>query len=93
MKKILWILGLIVSLSISAFALPIDECKTDIYYGNGVWNTKPQAEISRKELEIRIIKPEIIKDNSALQAKYGTVKLQYNWGEGYMQDVNVINIA
>jgi len=95
MKKLLLIFGLVLGLSNSLFALSVNECKTDIYFGNGVWNKQfsrsncnkdSAAECSQKELT-QIIQREIIKNNPLLQAKYGTVKLQYNWGEGYMPDV------
>lgn len=72
--------------SISLFALSINECKTDIYFGNGVWNSLEDAETSVDILS-EVIQREIIKDNPKLQAKYGEVKLQYNWGGGAMQDV------
>ncbi len=78
---------LIVNFSVSVFALSIDECKMDIYFGNGVWNTAKQAKENVKALEERIIKREIVKGDPALQAKYGEVKLQYNWGGGTMIDV------
>ena len=39
----------------------INEAKTDIYSGNGVGNSKEQAENSRRYLEKFIIKKEIIK--------------------------------
>ena len=38
MKKIsfvFWIISWVVS---SAFATPFNECKIDMYFGNGVWN-------------------------------------------------------
>ena len=87
MKRVLISIFTVVSFSVSAFSLSFNECKTDIYFGNGVWNTKKQAEISRKELEERIIKREIIKGDPALQAKYGEVKLAYNWGQGWDIDL------
>jgi len=65
----------------------INECKTDIYFGNGVWNDTDDAEENRKELETLILNKEIIKGDPALQAKYGKVKLAYNWGQGTLFDV------
>ena len=87
MKKLLFIFGLVFGFSISIFALPINECKIDIYFGNGVWNTLKQAKENAKALEKQIIQREIIKNNPILKAKYGKVKLQYNWGEGWDTDL------
>ncbi len=87
MKKIslvFWIISWVVS---SAFATPFNECKIDIYFGNGVWNTVEDAEKSRKVLENFVIKKEVIKNNSSLKAKYGTVKLAYNWSDGWDIDL------
>jgi hypothetical protein len=47
MKKITALILIILSFS---FALPINECKTDIYFVNGVWNTEDQARDSAKKL-------------------------------------------
>ena len=83
MKRIILFIFLISGFYASVFALPIDECKTDIYFGNGVWNKQfsidgcvddVAADCSRAELD-NLIKKEIIKGNPALQAKYGKVKL------------------
>ena len=65
----------------------INECKTDIYFGNGVWNEPDDAEENRKELETLVLNKEIIKGNPILAAKYGKVKLAYNWGQGTLLDV------
>jgi len=95
MKKIIISIIAVIGFSVSAFSLPINECKTNIYFGNGVWNKQfsrdncvkdSAAECSQRKLN-KVIELEIIKGNPALEAKYGTVKLQYNWGGGYMQDV------
>jgi hypothetical protein len=72
----------------------INECKTDIYFGNGVWNKQfvsdceedSAANCSQDTLN-DLIESEIIKDDPKLKAKYGEVKLQYNWGQGAMLDV------
>ena len=72
----------------------INEYKTDIYFGNGVWNKQfsincdedGSADCSKQELD-DLIQEEIIQNDSKLQVKYGEVKLQYNWGKGYMDDV------
>ena len=87
MKKLLLIFGLVFGFSISIFALPINECKIDIYFGNGVWNTLKQAKENVKALEKQVIQREIIKNNPTLKTKYGNVKLQYNWGEGWDIDL------
>jgi hypothetical protein len=78
MKKFILAISVIVGFSVIANALPINECKTDIYFGNGVWNSPEDAEKSQNILQ-KIINREIIKGDPALQAKYGEVKLQYNW--------------
>ncbi|MCH9812446.1 MAG: DUF1566 domain-containing protein [Epsilonproteobacteria bacterium] len=59
---------------------------TDIYFGNGVWNSKKQAEESRLYFDEFIIQKEIIKNDPILVKKY-EVKLAYNWGQGMMTDV------
>ena len=87
MKKIclvFWIVSWVIG---SAFAMPINECKIDIYFGNGVWNTVEDAEKSRKVLENFVIKKEVIKNDPTLAAKYGKVKLAYNWSDGWDIDL------
>ncbi|MBL1243277.1 MAG: hypothetical protein COA39_002590 [Sulfurimonas sp.] len=69
------------------YAQNINECKTDIYFGNGVWNSAKGTEASIRELHEKIINPFIIKNDLKLKAKYGQIKLQYNWGQGAMLDV------
>lgn len=73
----------------------INECKSDIYFGNGVWNTQfssdnciddPAADCSQRKLN-ELIRREIINNDPIFQAKYGEVKLAYNWGQGHMLDV------
>ena len=81
--------------SLFSYAENIDECKTDIYFGNGVWNKQYSNDNCKKDSAAecsvryfnRLIEKEIIKKNPVLQAKYGNVKLAYNWGQGTMQDV------
>ena len=77
----------IIALSLFSHAENINECKTDIYYGNGVWNSSEDAKKSRRALEKRIVNKEIIKNDPLLKAKYGKVKLAYNWGQGRLFDV------
>ena len=86
MKTIFKLLIVLLTLFVTLSAENIDECKTDIYFGNGVWNTRTQAKESGNRLQ-KIIKREIIKNDLNLKAKYGEVKLQYNWGQGNMLDV------
>ena len=86
MKNILIFMAISISVSFSAYAENINECKTDIYYGNGVWNEYEDADNSRSELE-SLVKDEIINSNTLLQAKYEKTKLAYNWGQGSMLDV------
>ncbi len=84
MRRILILLMVVVSFSMGN---TINECKTDIYFGNGVWNELDDAEENRKKLEDDIIVPKIIKNDPILLAKYGKVKLAYNWGQGTLLDV------
>jgi len=86
MKKVLIFIMIFMGLSFS-YAENINECKTDIYYGNGVWNEYENADDSRKKLEVRIVKLEIVDGDSFLQTKYGETKLAYNWGQGTMLDL------
>ena len=87
MKKLLLIVLLLISSLLLAQTEKIDECKTDIYFGNGVWNSKKDAEHGRAKLQTYIIDREIIKNDPKLRLKYGEVKLQYNWSHGGMLDV------
>ena len=87
MKKILIFVIVFMGFSLSSYAENINECKTDIYYGNGVWNSSEDAKKSRRALEKRIINKEIIKGDPLLKAKYGKTKLAYNWGQGTLFDV------
>ena len=56
------------------FSTTVDESKTDIYFGNGVWNDPEGAEEGSKALD-RKIKKYIIGNNTLLSKKYGTVLL------------------
>ncbi len=87
MKKLLLFIVLIIGLSVFSNAENINECKTDIYYGNGVWNEYEDAENSRNDLEVRIVEDEIINGDPLKKAKYVHVKLSYNWGQGHVLDV------
>ncbi|PHQ56669.1 MAG: hypothetical protein COA30_03805 [Sulfurimonas sp.] len=68
------------------YAQNINECKTDIYFGNGVWNSRDDAKKSIIQLQY-IIDTEVIKNDPKLQAKYGQIKLQYNTNYGGMIDI------
>jgi hypothetical protein len=86
MKKIfILILATFILLNI-AYAEAINECKTDIYFGNGVWNEPEDAKESQEFLSL-LVDLEIINGDPKLKAKYGEVKLQYNWGQGRMPDL------
>ncbi len=87
MKKIylvFWIISWVIG---SLFATPINECKIDIYFGNGIWNDPDGAGENRKALEDKILILQIIKNDPVLKAKYGKVKLAYNWGDGWDIDL------
>jgi hypothetical protein len=86
MKKLLFILSLMIGSLLLAQTEKIDECKTDIYFGNGVWNSEQEAIKSAVKLQ-EIIDREIIKNDSKLKAKYGKIKYQYNYGISDMIDL------
>ncbi len=86
MKNMLMIILVFVSFSLFSNAENINECKTDIYYGNGVWNEYEDAEKSKDRLQ-GVIEREIIRYELPLQKKYGKLKLAYNWGQGTLLDV------
>ncbi len=82
-------------LTSSLSANVINESKTDIYFGNGIWNlqfTKTKckkqdaAECSQRYLD-RLLSKEIIKNNPKLQIRYGKVKLAYNQTKGKFPDL------
>jgi len=75
MKQIILIL---LFLTASVFANDIDERKTDLYFGNGVWNSYAMAKDGRDKLQKKVDKW-IIKGNQQLKEKYSKVKLVYNW--------------
>jgi len=63
MRKILIFVIVLMGFSLSSYGENINECKIDIYYGNGVWNSSEDAKKSRRALEKRIIDREIIRNN------------------------------
>ena len=87
MKNIFKLLIVLLTLCVTLSAKNIDECKTDIYFGNGVWNSAKDAEVSIRALHEKIINPFVTKNDPKLKAKYGEVKLQYNWSHGKMIDL------
>jgi len=75
MKKLLFVFLLSISL------LYANNCETDIYFGNGVWNTKEDARISLEALEAKI-KAQSLDNNRNLN-----YKLAYNSTETAMLDL------
>ncbi|MFT7859477.1 MAG: hypothetical protein ABXS93_00935 [Sulfurimonas sp.] len=86
MKKLFFVLSLIIGSLLFAQTEKINECKTDIYFGNGVWNNEQEAIKSAGKLQ-ELIDREIIKNDPNLKAKYGEVKYQYNYGISDMMDL------
>ncbi len=83
MKKL--ILAFLVLVGV-AHANGIDESRTDIYFGNGIWNSRVDAEKNRVKLE-KLINKHFIKNNPKLQRRYGDTKLAYNWNLGVGMDL------
>ena len=65
-------------LTVSVFANDIDESKTDLYFGNGVWNSETDAKRGQEELQTKVDRW-VIRNNQQLNSKYSKVKLVYNW--------------
>jgi hypothetical protein len=86
-KKIVILISIIFVFMNVVQAEIIDECRTDMYFGNGVWNEPEDVEDSVKKLKEKIITPYIVKNDPKLKIKYGEVKLAYNWGQGTMTDL------
>ena len=84
MKFIVFLFLFITTLS---FASEIDERKTDIYFGNGVWNSYSGAKEGKDKLQEKIDRW-IIDNNQQLPEKYSQVNLVYNW-TGTSPDNNV----
>ena len=68
------------------------ECITDVYFGNGVWNTYKQAKKGRTQIQRRLLKKGMIKHEeimhdgqSSLGKKYA-FKIAYNWHGMYRND-------
>ena len=74
MKKIFLLFVILISVAFSA----IDECKTDVYFGNGILTDKKDA-ISNTDLLEKSIKKEIYHNNEDLMYKHiGKVDYAYN---------------
>ena len=86
MQKLIYSFLIVVTCFSSSYASFIDERKTDIYFGNGVWNDIDQAGDGQDALN-GVIQRDIINYDQVLQANYSEVKLQYNWGQGPMDDI------
>jgi hypothetical protein len=69
-----------------ALAGDINECKTDIWFGNGVWNSQDGAEENRYALEELVLREVYSSNENAMYQKHD-FKLAYNWGQGAMTDV------
>lgn len=94
MKKIVVILSVLVGVVFANF-YEVNEVKTDIYFGNGIWNSQfsdtdcaknDAAECSKKMLN-RVVEDNITKNDPKLTKRYGEVKLSYNWSQGRMMDL------
>ncbi len=79
MKTIALFLFCLLTISVSAHTIQIDERKVDIYFGNGVWNDDQSAETGRKELEDTI--------KAELNRPYETVTLAFNHTYGKRRDL------
>ncbi len=80
MKKILFIL---LAATLSLFAKP---CTTDIYFGNGVWNSKKQANYNRDKLKEFLLGTQNVLDPQKEGIEYN-FKLAYNPSHGAKQDL------
>ncbi|MDR1614893.1 MAG: hypothetical protein LBS26_04905 [Campylobacteraceae bacterium] len=75
MKKLLFLILFGLSMCYA-----IDERQIDFYFGNGVWNTQDQAEISKGELG------RLIENNIKTDVPF-SIDIVYNWTEGELDDV------
>ena len=94
MKNILKIVftGMVLFYTALHAANDYSECITDIYFGNGVWNTYAQARDGKDELKKRLILKGIIKEDEIMNAgesptgKKYAFKIAYNWHGMYRND-------
>jgi len=92
--SIILIIGFWFPLYLSAEA-EYNEYITDIYFGNGVWNTFAQADEGKRQIKKRLIEKGLIKKdeilgeeeniNSSACKKYA-FKIAYNWHGMYRDD-------
>ncbi len=88
MKKILFLLifWLIPLFSFAFTELVIDECKTDVYFGNGIL-TKQQDAINNADLLEKSIRKEFYNNNKdEMYKQIGRVFYAYNRTEGFIID-------
>ncbi len=72
MKKLIIYLTILLGITLSLNA------KTDIYFGNGVWNDKAGAEAGKIKLEEKLLK--YFKNNPSIDIqKYLPIGLSFNW--------------
>ena len=86
MYKVL-LIQIVVAISVNANAITVNEKKVDIWFGNGVWNTRSQARESLVYLEEEIIKPYITQGDNKLEEKYLPLYLAYNQNETAFLDL------
>ena len=85
-------MGIFLSLSILNASEDYSECITDIYFGNGVWNTYAQAKNGRRIIKRKLIVKGIIKQEEIMQdgqtpvGKKYAFKIAYNWHGMYRND-------
>jgi len=80
MKRIFLLLTVLTTFAFSA----IDECKTDVYFGNGILTTDSQAERNSKILRTAIIEKFGL---DYFQKKIGKVSYAYNTTHGEGNDL------
>ena len=76
---------ILLTLTVTIFAS--DACKLDVYFGNGVWNTRKQAEESKKELRKFMLKHNPDRFLIAEEDTTYSFNVAYNKGEGTTDDL------
>ncbi len=74
MKKIFLILLLFVSLAFSA----IDECKTDVYFGNGILTEEKDARLNALKILSPALEEDIYGTETEMKKHIGKVDYAYN---------------
>ncbi len=74
MKKVYLLLYIFVSFTFS----DTNVCKTDVYFGNGVWNSYQQAEDGKLEIRRRLVENNIINQEDIALNDQDTVVQAYN---------------